>query len=152
MWFLFPNFLDTFLVKYNYRCKQKAKATILLLSLHCMLGSAVLPDSPSESLNSNSSSVNGFRQLWWSPNAWWRRVLVGTTPSAATRGPLVYYWGSSLLFCVKTTQSKVVILLIYVKKQGCNNESEILPESSTASTPLSSATFKKICRVERHML
>lgn len=41
-----------------------------------------LPGSASESLKSKSSSVKGFRQLWWSPKAWWRRVLVGTTPSA----------------------------------------------------------------------
>lgn len=40
-----------------------------------------LPGSPSESLKSKSSSVKGFRQLWWSPKAWCRRVLVGTTPS-----------------------------------------------------------------------
>ncbi len=81
-------------------------ATRLLLSFHCLLGSAVLPGSPSESLKSKSSSVKGFRQLWWSPKAWWRRVRVGTTPSADTQGSMHLFE----LFCLKVTVTTIQII------------------------------------------
>ncbi len=40
-----------------------------------------LPGSPSESLQSKSSSVKRFRQLWWSPKACLRCLRAGMIPS-----------------------------------------------------------------------
>jgi len=41
--------------------------------------------------------VKGFRQLWWSPNAWRRRRLVGSTPSAGEEHTSVLSLGVELL-------------------------------------------------------